>query len=104
MKNAAIKNLTPHIQTENIHHIFFDLDHTLWDFDRNAESCLRYMFVVNDLQSRGIASDDIFIETFAVHNRALWKQLEAKEITHDFLRDERFNVVLKALNVESDIT
>lgn len=34
----------------------------------------------------------------------MWKQLEAKEITHDFLRDERFNVVLNALNIESDTT
>lgn len=91
------------IQPENIHHIFFDLDHTLWDFDRNAESCLQQMFIKNDLHGRGVSNADIFIETFAVHNRALWKQLEAKEITHDFLRDERFNVVLKALKVESDV-
>lgn len=62
------------------------------------------MFILNDLHGRGVASADVFIETFAVHNRALWKQLEAKEITHDFLRDERFNLVLKALNVESDVT
>lgn len=61
------------------------------------------MFVVNDLHGRGVASADIFIDTFAVHNRALWKQLEAKEITHDYLREERFNVVLKALKVESDV-
>lgn len=50
-----------------------------------------------------MVSADVFIETFALHNRALWKQLEAKEITHDYLRDERFNVVLKALGVASDV-
>lgn len=47
-------------------------------------------------------SAEHFVETFSVHNRTLWKQLEANEITHDYLRDERFNVVLKALNVETD--
>jgi putative hydrolase of the HAD superfamily len=88
----------------NIHHIFFDLDHTLWDFDRNAECCLRDIYSVNELQSRGVATVELFIETFTVHNRAMWKQLEAKEITHDYLRDERFNVVLKTLKVEPDVT
>lgn len=87
---------------KNIHHIFFDLDHTLWDFDRNAESCLREMYAVNELQSRGVTTAELFVETFTVHNRKMWKQLEAKEITHDYLRDERFNIVLKALKVESD--
>ena len=62
------------------------------------------MFVQNDLHNRGVVNDDVFIKTFAVHNRALWKQLEAKEITHDYLREERFNIVLKALNVETDAT
>ncbi len=88
---------------ENIHHIFFDLDHTLWDFDRNAACCLREIFLKNELHNRGVESAEHFVETFSVHNRALWKQLEANEITHDYLRDERFNVVLKALNVESDV-
>lgn len=97
-----MKKSKPTYFIKNIHHIFFDLDHTLWDFDRNAESCLTQIYELNELKSRGVASSGAFIQTFATHNRALWKQLEAKEITHDFLRDERFKIVLDALGIRAN--
>ncbi|MFT7001614.1 MAG: putative hydrolase of the HAD superfamily [Spirosomataceae bacterium] len=100
MKNAAIKNLTPHIQTENIHHIFFDLDHTLWDFDRNAEAVLNAIYIDHNLAEIGVNSAKHFVDTFRVHNREIWRRLEAKEITHDYLREERFKYIMRAIGVE----
>jgi putative hydrolase of the HAD superfamily len=29
---------------KEIQHIFFDLDHTLWDFDKNSSEALREIF------------------------------------------------------------
>ena len=33
-------------------HIFFDLDHTLWDFDTNAKETLSEVFNIFNLESR----------------------------------------------------
>ena len=30
-------------------HIFFDLDHTIWDFDKNAEETLHELFLQHKL-------------------------------------------------------
>ena len=35
-------------------HIFFDLDHTLWDFAGNSRDTLRELFVELDLETAGI--------------------------------------------------
>jgi putative hydrolase of the HAD superfamily len=35
-----------------------------------------------------------------VHNREIWRRLEAKEITHDYLREERFKYIMRAIGVE----
>ena len=33
-------------------HLFFDLDHTLWDFDANAKASLADLYTLLDLDSR----------------------------------------------------
>jgi putative hydrolase of the HAD superfamily len=39
-----------------IKHIFFDLDHTIWDFDRNAEETLTELYAQYQLESLGLRS------------------------------------------------
>jgi FMN phosphatase YigB (HAD superfamily) len=34
---------------KNIKHIFFDLDHTLWDFDKNSEFTFKKIFTINSI-------------------------------------------------------
>ena len=41
-------------------HIFFDLDHTLWDFDANSRQTLEDLYLSFDLQTRGVHSFDSF--------------------------------------------
>jgi len=33
----------------NIKHIFFDLDHTLWDFETNSNKTFSFIFERNDI-------------------------------------------------------
>lgn len=101
MVNQNFPNIeNPVSRIKNIHHIFFDLDHTLWDFDRNAAATLSAIYVDHKLDEIGVSSAEHFVETFTVHNREIWRRLEAKEITHDYLREERFKYIMRAINVE----
>lgn len=57
-------------------HIFFDLDHTLWDFDSNARECLKDIFDHYDLPGRAIESFDQFHSVYVRHNETLWSRFE----------------------------
>jgi putative hydrolase of the HAD superfamily len=72
----------------------------LWDFDRNAEAVLNAIYTDHNLAEIGVTSAKHFVETFVVHNRDIWRRLEAKEITHDYLREERFKYIMRAIEVE----
>jgi YjjG family noncanonical pyrimidine nucleotidase len=86
-----------------IKHLFFDLDHTLWDFERNAEECI---FEIFEEKADIIPSKVIFEEfyaAFSIVNQSLWAQLDAKEITHEYLRTHRFKNSFKKVGVSIDI-
>lgn len=87
---------------KNYQHLFFDLDHTLWDFDRNAEICLQTIYAEFQLGSKGIESRSQFIQAFTTINKNLWFQLDTGKITHDYLRKQRFRIVLSDLELPID--
>lgn len=70
-------------------HLFFDLDHTLWDFDTNAHICLVKMYQDLNLKSEGIPSLDEFITTYNKYNSAVWRRFEKGEITGAELKWKR---------------
>jgi len=80
-------------------HIFFDLDHTLWDFKTNSRSALRHIYTHFDLLSFGIKSDIEFIATYERINEMLWDLYRKHEIDKSTLRNRRFNEVLKYWNI-----
>ena len=41
-------------------HIFFDLDHTLWDFDKNSELCFKQIFKEQEI----VVNFDLFLKTY----------------------------------------
>ena len=41
-------------------HIFFDLDHTLWDFETNSKLALQQIFTEQKLSEKGIPVFDNF--------------------------------------------
>lgn len=77
-------------------HVFFDLDHTLWDFERNSETCLKEIYAG---RITGRVPYENFVSTFRVINKGLWRQLETGTITHDELRRTRFKNTLLTLDV-----
>jgi len=81
-------------------HIFFDLDHTLWDFERNAEETKREMFEVLNLQKRGIVSYETFREKYIGINQALWALYREDKIGKDDLNFRRFYDTLCLLGVD----
>lgn len=70
-------------------HLFFDLDHTLWDFNTNAREALAEVFVFFDLGSKNIDSFETFYENYLVHNAHLWSRYEKGYITTEELKWRR---------------
>ncbi len=81
-------------------HLIFDLDHTLWDFDRNATEVLTDMHSEFKLASYGIASPQRFIDQFHLVNYALWDQYNRGELNKETIRGQRFKRVLANLGVD----
>lgn len=84
-------------------HLFFDLDHTIWDFDRNAEEALQELFVLHELEALGINSVQLFIETYTRNNHELWAQYHLGHITKDTLRELRFSKTFIDLGMQAEI-
>ena len=57
---------------KNIKFIFFDLDHTLWDFAKNSKEAISELFVKHDLKSHGVPSFEKFYETYVTVNERYW--------------------------------
>ena len=76
--------------------VFFDLDHTLWDFDKNSEMAFDRIFKSKFPEIR----IEDFIEKYAPINQACWKLYQNDEITHVELRYNRLKLSFDALNIE----
>lgn len=70
-------------------HLFFDLDHTLWDFDKNAETTLTGIFEYFDLNTRVNAAFDDFYQKYLFHNQELWERYHKGLISADDLKWKR---------------
>ncbi|MFD1768374.1 YjjG family noncanonical pyrimidine nucleotidase [Sphingobacterium suaedae] len=81
--------------------IFFDLDHTIWDFDRNAQETLHelyYKYTFDELTGR--QSSDEFIEAYTLNNHRLWDLYHHGKIDKATLRKERFEATFRQLGVD----
>ena len=70
-------------------HLFFDLDHTLWDFNANARLTLEELYYAMDLNSLGILDFELFYTTYLEHNDKLWEKFRGGIIKVDELRWKR---------------
>ncbi|MFZ4863147.1 YjjG family noncanonical pyrimidine nucleotidase [Sphingobacterium sp. Mn56C] len=81
--------------------IFFDLDHTIWDFDKNAEETLHELYAhYNFQQLFGHATADNFIATYTVNNRKVWELYHHGKIDKTTLRKLRFDNTFIELGVD----
>ena len=69
-------------------HLFFDLDHTLWDFEKNSEETLRQLFRIHNLSER-IEDFDGFYQLYSAHNKRLWQRYHLGHIRQEELRWKR---------------
>ena len=84
-------------------HIFFDLDHTIWDFDKNAEETLLELYQHHDLISKGLDSPEVFIQTYTENNHKLWAEYHLGKISKEHLRTLRFRSTFLALGMDPEI-
>ena len=83
---------------KNIKHIFFDLDHTLWNFEKN--SALTFKFLIDkynitiDLQK--------FLKVYMPINFSLWNLYRDDKITKEYLRHNRLKSTFEKLNIKID--
>jgi len=99
--NSEIKNQKSEIKRYK--HIFFDLDHTIWDFDRNAEEALHELYGIYGLKELGLDSADRFIETYTRNNHKLWAEYHLGRITKEELREARFKQTFLQLGMNPEI-
>jgi putative hydrolase of the HAD superfamily len=70
-------------------HIFFDLDHALWDFDANARESLAELYIFFKLESKLVSPFELFYSTYLKHNSILWDRFEKGFITSEELKWKR---------------
>lgn len=75
-------------------HLFFDLDHTLWDFDANARTTLQQLHIDLKLPEKGIHDFDRFHKNYLAHNERLWAKYRNGHIRQDELRLKRMWLAL----------
>ena len=75
-------------------HIFFDLDNTLWDFDRSSILAFDKIYDIFNLINYGIPSAEHFHHTYFDHNNRLWDLYRQGKIDKEFLKVERFRLPL----------
>ena len=77
-----------------IKHLFFDLDHTLWDFEKNSNLTFEQLF-----KSHKIAINlEDFLAVYAPINFAYWKQYREERVSKEALRYGRLKDTFDALN------
>ncbi len=103
MQNSNPKSLSEITDFKpQLKHIFFDLDHTIWDFDKNAEETLNELYHSYALKSLGLHSADDFIEVYTRNNHQLWADYHLGKISKQVLRETRFSKTFLDLGLASD--
>lgn len=74
--------------------IFFDLDHTLWDYECNARETLLELHTSYKLEGKGITFED-FHQHFKTVNFNLWQLYDRGLIDNEVIRNERFKQILE---------
>ena len=72
-------------------HLFFDLDRTLWDFEKNSLETLSELFIEFNLSTLGIPSFQEFSERYLKHNELLWDGYAKGSVDKETLRTQRFH-------------
>ncbi len=83
-------------------HIFFDLDHTLWDFDRNAREVLSGLYTKYQLQEHH-PDFEVFMQTYYQTTHQLWTWYNQQQITQAQIRELRFKMIFQQLQIPIEL-
>lgn len=75
--------------------VFFDLDHTLWDFDKNSALTFEKILSKNSIP---VSLPD-FLDVYVPANLAFWKLYREEKITKEELRYQRLKSVFDQLEI-----
>ncbi len=83
--------------------IFFDLDHTLWDFELNSEEALLELYDQHLLQHLGVLNVKDFIRNYRKVNHEMWDDYHHNRISKETLRFGRFSRALQSFQIFDDL-
>jgi len=86
----------------NYKHIFFDLDDTLWDYDKNSQETLEELYQNYRLYDSGDFTVEKFITQFKVRNTELWEKYSNGTVDVEILRKDRFTATLNDLGIKQE--
>ena len=79
-----------------IKNVFFDLDHTLWDFERNSALTFELLFNKYKLD----IDINSFLKVYVPINLEYWRLYRNESISKEYLRFNRLNDAFKKLNID----
>ena len=78
----------------NIEHVFFDLDHTLWDFEKNSDLTFEKVF-----KKQNINTDlNTFLEVYRPINLEYWRLFRDEKVSKKELRYGRLKKAFDSIN------
>jgi len=98
-----IQNSPLGVGGKHYRHLFFDLDHTLWDFEANARVTLLQLYQNMDLAQRGINDFDVFHKNYLAHNEKLWERYRNGYIKQEELRVKRMWLALLDFKIADEL-
>lgn len=84
-----------------IKHLFFDLDRTLWDFEKNSNIALQKIYELHQLENYF----DHYLQFHRIYhtiNSELWKKYGKGKVSKDELRQLRFEKTLHKVEVYNE--
>ena len=79
----------------NINHVFFDLDHTLWDFETNSDRAFLEIFEHHELNGHAKK----FLNYYRTINQEYWRLYRNEKITKAELRYGRLKDTFDKINL-----
>ena len=84
-------------------HLFFDLDHTIWDFEANSRTTLVELYEEMKLKERGVDDFDLFHKNYLAHNERLWERYRKGFVKQEELRVKRMWLSLLDFKIADEL-
>jgi putative hydrolase of the HAD superfamily len=80
-------------------HIFFDLDHTIWDFNTNCRLTLNELYEKHSFEKHGFSKDSFYTVYKDINDR-MWDNYHKGKLTKEDIRSKRFEHTFAQLDLD----